>query len=117
MRRYDQKHQMLLPDSVNHLIRDVLFNPDLINLLWFVLYCVNRLLFEKHFQCSYLNSKGQEAQAYCESLQCPSKWGPRGPLAPGTGDPGPLENGQEIPAGGPRPGATRAPLGARCRAS
>jgi hypothetical protein len=61
MRRYDQKHQMLLPDSVNPLIRDVLFNPDLINLLWFVLYCVNRLLFEKHFQCSYLNSKGQEA--------------------------------------------------------
>ncbi len=38
-----------------------------------------------------------------ESRQCPSKWGP------GTGDPGPLENGQEIPAGGPRPGATRAP--------
>ena len=33
-------------------------------------------------------------------LQCPSKWGPRGPVAPGTGDPGPLENDQEIPAGG-----------------
>jgi hypothetical protein len=32
-------------------------------------------------------------------------------MAPGTGDPGPLENGQEIPAEGPRPRATRAPLG------
>ena len=55
--------------------------------------------------------------AHTTPEQCPSKWGPRGPVAPGTGDPGPLENGQEIPAGGPRPGATRAPLGARCRAS
>ena len=64
-------------------------------------------------------------EIYVESSQCfglrarngsvlVSQWGPRGPvLAPGTGDPGPLENhSQEFPAGGPRPGATRAPLGA-----
>ena len=65
---------------------------------------------DRHDMVKHVRAAAAKDAGY--TVQCPSirKWGPRGPL--GTGDPGPLENGQEIPAGGPRPGATRAPLGA-----